>query len=187
MRLYLLRHGETDWNKEGRLQGHRDIPMNATGVRQVEAACRKLAPLRQDIRLICTSPLQRARKSAEMAAGALGYPAARIEAWPDLIERGFGEGEGLNGEERQARFPDKRFPGLESEEEIVERAGRVLERCKSLRPEGAILLVAHGAFLKALMAAALGKAYGDRELFIVEPASLHLLEEQDGRFFMRSL
>lgn len=182
MKIYLLRHGQTDWNKEWRLQGHCDIPLNQAGMEQVKQACAGLGSLGERIDGILASPLQRARVSAELAAEAVGFPKEEILTDPELIERGFGEAEGTTREERRERFQDEIFPGMESEKEICERAQRVLNRCRSQYPDKTILLATHGAFLKALMAVAIGTCYSDRTVPIVNPGSLHLLEEQDGNF-----
>lgn len=71
MNIYLLRHGETDWNREGRLQGRTDIPLNEAGREQVRRAADILAARSPHIELIVASPLARARESAEIAAGRL--------------------------------------------------------------------------------------------------------------------
>lgn len=182
MRIYLLRHGQTDWNKEWRLQGHCDIPLNQNGIEQVKATCAKLGSLGGQIDVMIASPLGRARTSAELAAEALGYPKDKILLDPDLIERGFGEAEGTTKEERMERFREEKIPGMESEEDVCRRAERVLTRCREQYPGKTILLATHGAFLKALMAVAIGTSYSDRAVPIVNPGSLHLLEDKDGKF-----
>ena len=73
MKIYLARHGETDWNSEKRFQGHRDIPMNETGIRQMEELARRIRDKGITFTGIISSPLKRARKSAEMIAEKTGY------------------------------------------------------------------------------------------------------------------
>ena len=93
MNIYLLRHGETDWNLEGRLQGHEDIGMNQNGINQIEKAAEVLAGCMQNVDVIISSPLSRARKSAEIVAGRLDYKKEDIVTDPLFIERGFGLGD----------------------------------------------------------------------------------------------
>ncbi len=87
--FYYRRHGETDWNREGRLQGWTDIPLNATGMEQARAA--KSAFHGVDIQNVCASPLSRARETASIVNDAIGAPLREID---ELQEVGFGEWEG---------------------------------------------------------------------------------------------
>ena len=88
--LFLFRHGETDWNREGRLQGHTDTPLNATGLAQAEALAETLRPHRLDA--VVSSDLMRAWTTARIVAGALGLP---LLADPGLRETNVGAAEGL--------------------------------------------------------------------------------------------
>lgn len=83
--FYLLRHGQTDWNLEGRYQGHSDVPLNATGLAQAEAAAPRLAAVPID--RIVVSPLIRALKTAAVVAEQIGKP---LHVERGLIERNFG-------------------------------------------------------------------------------------------------
>ncbi len=101
--IYLLRHGETVWNRAGRFQGQGDAPLTAAGVAQARAMGRRLA--QEDVagvRLIA-SPLYRAWQSAVLVADALSLDPHEIEFEPRLMELGFGEWEGLTREEIKAR------------------------------------------------------------------------------------
>lgn len=157
MDIYLLRHGETDWNREGLLQGHTDIPLNESGRKQVYDTVQKLASTGVKIDLIVSSPLQRARESAEIATGQLEYPPENIVVEPMLTERGFGAGEGMTLAERDQKFPDKNYPGMEPQTDLIKRAGTLFEKIVDTYIESEnisnILLVAHGAVLYALLAA----------------------------------
>lgn len=73
MNLYLIRHGETDWNAEGRLQGQTDISLNEKGKGQMSQVAEKMKQLGIGADLIVTSPLLRARQSADIVSGVLGY------------------------------------------------------------------------------------------------------------------
>lgn len=161
MNIYLLRHGETDWNKEGRIQGHTDIPLNQKGRMQIEQTIKGLAGICPGIDLIICSPLLRARESAKIAAENLNYPKDRIVVESMLIERRFGEAEGLTAAEREEKYPNYHysdisyhFPGMESFEELIERARHVFKTIvDTYKDKENILAVSHGAILAAIITA----------------------------------
>lgn len=155
MDIYLLRHGETDWNQKRLLQGHTDTLLNEKGKKQVEDTARKLADLGIRMDAIVTSPLKRARESAAIAARVLDYPQEKIVVETLLTERSFGEGEGMLLEEMKASYPDRDCPGMESKEELIRRAGLALQSITERFSDAErILLAAHGAILFALLEAA---------------------------------
>ena len=159
MSIYLLRHGETDWNKEGRIQGHTDIPLNQNGRLQIAQTAAGLAAICPDIDLIISSPLLRARESAQIAAKNLHYPSEQIFMEPLLIERCFGEAEGLTAAEREEKYPNYHysdtgynFPGMEPFDDLMKRARTALERIIELSGNRQnILAVSHGAMLAAVI------------------------------------
>ncbi|MDE7247329.1 MAG: histidine phosphatase family protein [Lachnospiraceae bacterium] len=183
MDIYLLRHGETDWNREGLLQGHTDISLNEKGRLQVKDTVKKLSGLETGIDYVVSSPLKRALESAEIAAVLLDYPKERIGVEKLLIERGFGDGEGLSIEERAAKYPDCNYPGMESQEELVKRAGQAFWKIvKDCQGAHRILLVAHGAVLFALLEAVAEKPipHGGRAAALTQ-GSLYRIRLEDGR------
>ena len=97
--LFLFRHGETDWNRQGRLQGHTDTPLNATGLAQAEALTERLRPHRLDA--VVSSDLARAWTTARIVAEGLGVP---LISEPGLREANIGEAEGLYWPEVKSRF-----------------------------------------------------------------------------------
>lgn len=101
-RVVLWRHGQTDMNLTGRIQGARDFPLNDTGLRQAREAAAALAPLGPS--LIVSSPLARARQTAEALSSLVGVD---VEADDRLKERSFGLFEGLTGAEIEERFPEQ--------------------------------------------------------------------------------
>ena len=149
MRVSLLRHGLTDWNVERRMQGRTDIPLNAEGRSQVLEAAARLAD-GPAFDAILTSPLLRAQETAELIADRLGFTSVDEAPW--LIERSFGEAEGLNVEEAHSRWPEFTSPGMESDEEVAERGLQGLESLARAMPEGRVLAVSHGAFIRHLLA-----------------------------------
>ena len=161
MNIYLLRHGETDWNKEGRIQGHTDIYLNQHGRMQIAQRTERLAGICSDMDVILCSPLSRAMESAEIAAEQLHYPKDRIMVEPLLIERSFGEAEGLTVAEREQKYPNYHysdigyvFPGMEPFEELMERAYGVFWKITdTYKDMENILVVSHGALLAAVITA----------------------------------
>lgn len=161
MNIYLLRHGETDWNKEQRIQGHTNIPLNQNGRLQIAQTAKGLAEICPDIDLIICSPLSRARESAEIAAENLHYQSERIVVEQLLIERSFGEAEGLTAVEREEKYPNYHysdtgycFPGMEPFDDLMERARNAFEKIVNLScNKQNILVVSHGAILAAVITA----------------------------------
>lgn len=155
MHIYLMRHGETDWNIVRRMQGRSDIPLNKTGLRQARQAAAGMESLPID--RILTSPLRRARQTAQAVAAGRGVPVLIEER---LVEMGFGDLEGKLLEEYpeyQCIFTDpERYVPLgdgESYAELDARCGRVLDEV--IRPlEGSyhdLLICSHGALIKGIV------------------------------------
>ena len=144
--FWFLRHGETDWNAEGRSQGRTDIPLNGVGLAQAGRAARTLAAT-GGIATIVASPLIRARVTAEIAAEALGLP---VEFDEGLQEVNFGEQEGQPmGNWYDDWIAGQYTPaGGEPFSELLARAVAAVNRATA-RP-GPVLIVAHGALFRAL-------------------------------------
>lgn len=182
MNIYLLRHGETDWNQEGRLQGHTDIPLNQNGRIQINYAAEVLTNLHVGIDLIISSPLSRAYESAGIVAERLSYEKDNIIIEPLLIERCFGVGEGLTIVERQEKYPNDIYPEMESYEDLIERAHSVFDKIvRSYKDSENVLVVAHGAILYAMLTAITdGKIIYGGKMVKLDQASVHLIKYIDG-------
>jgi broad specificity phosphatase PhoE len=170
----LLRHGQTDWNIDLRLQGTTDIPMNEFGVAQIQQAAERLAL--QDWDMILTSPLGRARHSAELVAKKLGIKELIEE--PLLLERSFGLGEGLKYDEWHKEYASlDDIPGADTAKVVGERARDLLAVIESRHAGAKILGVSHGSLIRVVLAQVSEGAVppkGER----LENASLHLLRHQ---------
>lgn len=168
MTVYFLRHGQTAWNAEKRMQGQTNVPLNDVGRRQARGAAACLPA----IGLCLTSPLQRARETARLALGGEGTP---VMDEPLLIEQGYGVAEGRDQtvayDDPQdplydyGRAPQRYRPpeGGESFEALCLRA-RVFLSCRLLPLEGqydTVLVSAHGAILCALFRELLGTPMAD--------------------------
>lgn len=186
MDIYLLRHGETDWNKMGLLQGHTDVSLNEKGRLQVSDTVKKMSGLGLQVDYIVSSPLKRALESAQIAALELNYPKERIVVEKQLIERGFGEGEGLSIEERASKYPDCDYPGMESQEDLIKRAGEAFRKIvKDCQGAERILLVAHGAVLFALLEAVAKEPipHGGRAAALTQGSIYRIRHGDDGISF----
>ena len=145
----LFRHGQTDWNINFLLQGVTDIPMNSTGIAQVKTAARALQ--RSDWDLVLTSPLGRARETAEIIAEQLGFDA--IHQQDLLIERSFGEAEGLAYDQWKLKYSNlDEIPGGESKSELTSRSELLLQNFASTHPGKRILAISHGALIRTVLA-----------------------------------
>jgi broad specificity phosphatase PhoE len=157
-RLYLVRHGETDWNAAGRLMSYTDGPLNANGEAQAAAVAAALAPVHWDRAI--SSPFLRARRTAELILAA-GVDAPALELDARLRERDMGPFEGWTDEQLLTDPIGAALRGDEGEAAGVEPEGAVLERVRefyaSIEPlEGITLIVGHGRTLRTILALSLG-------------------------------
>ncbi len=144
MTVAFIRHGQTDWNREGRLQGSSDIPLNDTGREQARDVERMLEQWTWDA--VVSSPLRRARETAQIVADGLGLPLG--PAYDDLVERDYGPLEGLPDTEVIARWPDRDYPGAEPLDSVVERCLRGLDLIDADYPGQNVVIVCHGTIMK---------------------------------------
>ncbi len=148
--LYLVRHGETDWNRQHRIQGLTDIPLNDTGREQAQAAGRLLTRRTWDA--IYTSPLSRARETASIIAAENGLP--EPIAVEQLVERNYGDAEGLNFAEIDRRYPNRsEVPGQESRADVSARVVPALRELAAAHPGESVLIVSHGGAIRSVLMA----------------------------------
>jgi broad specificity phosphatase PhoE len=185
-RITLLRHGVTTANVESVIQGQLDYPLSDVGVAQARALAAAWREAGTRFDLIVSSPLLRARKTAEILAEALGISVEFEEAWQ---ERRLGEAEGRPGDETIAaleEFPtpyEPLFRTGESEWDLFVRAAAAVQRLVR-RPPGAYLVVAHGAILNAALRSILGvpprgRAWPTR--FVFDNTGYAVLEYESDR------
>ncbi|WP_274401420.1 histidine phosphatase family protein [Sporolactobacillus sp. CQH2019] len=146
--ICLLRHGETEWNAAGRLQGREDIPLNAKGKEQAERVGQYLQ--RTEFAAVFTSPLARAKETARIVNGYIG--GLPMFESGDFTEKDYGLASGMTVQERDSHFPDGRIPGMEPFDQIEKRAMSGLEGIRRRFPDGLILLVAHGGLINTILA-----------------------------------
>lgn len=162
-RLYLVRHGETEWNALGRLQGHTDIPLNARGRDQAVAIARDLA--NEGLGAVITSDLARARETGAIVAEQLGLAAPRV--LPELRERAFGVFEGLTRDQCMERYPDAWAawhaqtdvpPGGEALPNATARMHAVLATLAAEEGDAPTLIISHGGVMRLWLVDVLGGA-----------------------------
>lgn len=167
-RLLLVRHGETDWNADGRLQGQTDRPLSDFGRQQARRLADELAA--EDFEAIYSSDLARARETAEIVGARVGLP---VMLDPDLREKDWGTWEGLTAVERDR----VEFAG-ESTEAHQERIRRALQRISERHPgDGSVLVVTHGGSMRRVQTATMGMA-----LPVVENCGRWLCAYENGAF-----
>ncbi|SFN36463.1 probable phosphoglycerate mutase/uncharacterized phosphatase [Mycetocola miduiensis] len=168
--IALVRHGETDWNLRRRLQGRADIPLNETGIEQARVLSGSFA--REDWSFVLSSPLSRASATAlEISKGADIPFAGTVD---DLIERSFGQADGATAEDIAAKWADRIFPDAEPVEDVQRRGAAVVDELVD-QYEGNLILVSHGAFIRATVFALTGEDIGG-----IANATMVLLSRTDA-------
>jgi broad specificity phosphatase PhoE len=169
--IYLARHGETEWSRDGRHTGRTDLPLTEQGERNAMRLRARLAGF--VFAKILTSPLQRARRTCELAGfgGIAGVD-------PDLVEWNYGDYEGVRTAEIRAKRPDWELfrdgcPNGESPAEIAARADRVVAHVRTIR--GNVLIFSSGHFLRVFAARWLGVEPVFGKYLMLDTASLSAL------------
>lgn len=147
--ILLVRHGETDWNLEGRVQGHTDQPLNARGLEQARALAASL--MAEPLTAVYASDLARARETGAIVARAHGL---ELTVDPDLREKDFGSWEGLTDVEIAERYPDAvrgSWGDGETSEAVAARAVAALARICATHAIGTVLVVSHGGALREML------------------------------------
>jgi uncharacterized phosphatase len=171
--LYLVRHGETDWNAQRRIQGSTDIPLNETGRMQAETTGTLLARRQWDG--IYASPLSRAVETASIIADAVGL--GEPQTISAIVERNYGEAEGLNWEEIEREFPgDSPVPGRETHAEVAERVLPALVSLAVSHPGESLIVVTHGGVIRSVV----GAVAPDDTYGAITNGSIHSFELVDG-------
>ena len=170
-KVYLLRHGETEWSLNGRHTGVTDIPLTENG----RKLARQLRPIlaREKFVMVLTSPLQRARETCELAG--LGTLASVDR---DLMEWNYGEYEGLTTDQIRRTRPDWSVfrdgcPGGESPLQVSVRADRIVSRVRAM--DGNVALFSHGHILRVLAARWINLSASYGENFLLDTATLNVL------------
>jgi probable phosphoglycerate mutase len=182
--LWLLRHGATEWARNGRHTGRTDLPLLPDGEAEASALAPALSTLRFDAVLV--SPLQRARRTAELAG--LG---AAAQITPELAEWDYGAYEGITTAEIRQQQPGWTIwangcPGGEQAAQVQQRCEQVIARSLARGPAPRVALVAHGHILRALAGTWLGLGAPGGALLTLSTATVSVLGfEREQRVILR--
>ena len=182
-----MRHGETDWNRDNRFQGHADPPLNDTGRAQARALATELAG--ENFAALYTSPLHRAAETAAILASELGLEPVHNAA---LEEVDVGSWSGLTRDEVEERFPDgyarwlEYGHGWDDGETYEELGGRVVAGLLNIgarHPDVAVLAVTHGGPIRSALAAAERVPFDDarRSIHVIGNCAVVRLAVRDGK------
>lgn len=184
--LVLVRHGETDWNRENRFQGHADTSLNQAGRAQAHVLARELAG--QGFDAVYSSPLKRAAETARIVASRLGLD---LQLSAGLMEVDVGSWSGLTRDEIEVRFPDGYERWLEyghgwdngeTYDELGERVVSDLLRIAERHADELVLAVTHGGPIRSALAASAGVSFSDarRSIAVLENCATVRLAVRDG-------
>jgi broad specificity phosphatase PhoE len=179
--IYLLRHGQTEWSRDGKHTGRTDIPLTPKGEELARAAGQTLAVLRGDaaLALVLSSPRQRALRTADLAGLTVG------EQTEDLAEWDYGDYEGLTTPQIRATVPGWTVwthPSVRGEtaDQVGARAQRVLDRVRPALTDGDVVLIGHGHFSRVLVATWLGLPATEGVRFGMDAAAVSVLGDERG-------
>ncbi|MDE1183330.1 histidine phosphatase family protein [Paraburkholderia sp.] len=195
--ILFIRHGETDWNRIKRIQGHIDIPLATSGIEQAQKLAARFArEAKQGARLdaVYSSDLQRAQQTAQPFADALGLS---LQLREGLRERSYGAFQGHDSDEIAARFPDEyaewqtRDPGFappegESLRMFYHRVLHAVEPLVAAHPDGRIACVAHGGVLDCIYRFATGRSLDAPRNYPLLNTSLNVVRFADGKATIES-
>jgi len=186
-RIILVRHGQTEWNREERFRGWADLDLNDLGKRQAEATAEKVA--QWSVAAVYSSPLRRAVTTARILAKRLGL---EVKLLPGLIDINYGEWQGLSPEEALAKDGSLyvlwlkspylvQFPGGESLREVRDRAVATVDDLITNRSEETIALVSHKVVCQLLLLHFLGLDNSHFWQVTQDVSAINLFEINDGR------
>lgn len=187
--IILVRHGQTEWNREERFRGRADVPLNTTGLSQAEALGRRIAAEWQ-VKAIYSSPLSRAVKTGEAIARHFNLS---VQIEPGLVDIDYGEWQGLSPEEARQRWPEAisawynaphtaRIPGGESLEGLRARTMNSLAALVARHLGEIIVLVGHTVVNRIILLAALGLGNEHFWQLHQDTCAINVLEVEAGYF-----
>jgi len=191
--IYLMRHGRTEWNKDGIFRGRIDVPLDDLGKQQALCAGKSLRGT--DITAAYSSPLSRAMETARLCLAGAECGLDVVEE-PGLIDLCFGEWEGKSVQQVKMRYPDSyyawennpevaSFPGGESLDEAAARAWRTLERLVSAHLDDNILLVTHRVICKLLLGEVLGSGLKAFWRIRQDTACINILQKSASGYLVK--
>ena len=188
--LYLIRHARSTWNAEGRMQGQADLPLDGVGRQQAQALAARLQ--NETLHAIYSSPLARARETAEVVAALHGLP---ITFDDRLMERNLGRWTGLTGDEANEQFPERANsdwrvtgpPGGESHEALATRAVQAFDGIVAAHPDQAVAVISHGGTLSAYLVHLLGVQTNKHVAFRFDNTAIARVKVSDRSIYLLSV
>ena len=192
--VYLIRHGETFWNREQRLQGQLDSPLTEEGIRQATVLAIKLADIRFDA--VYASDLERARHTAHIIISRTNNISVTYD--DRIRERHFGSFQGLTWEEIYAKYPDdaarelsgnamNKVPGGESKHQLLDRVIAFFNEITTRHPAQKVLVVSHGGVLNVWTKYVLGLPLETPRRFHLDNAAIIIFEYNGVHWYMKTL
>jgi broad specificity phosphatase PhoE len=186
--VYLVRHGQTAWNKEEIFRGRADVPLNERGLKEAELAAEYFRGKRVDA--IYASPISRAIQTAEKIAGVLGL---KVVPHSGITDMSFGDWEGRPIKEVEQSDPDRfrlwkeephllKVPGGETLEEVRTRTTAALEEVIPSHAQGTVILVSHRVITKVLICAILGLDNSHFWQIDQDSTAINLIRYKHGKY-----
>ena len=188
--IYLVRHGQTAWNREEIFRGRTDVPLDETGLKQAELAGEYLKEVKIDA--IYSSPLSRALETAEKIAR---FHNLKVQPLEGIIDMSFGNWEGhahqeikKNDSETYRRWREEphlvRLPGGESLDDVRVRSMAALEEVIRKHPGKALILVSHRVVNKVLICGILGLDNSHFWQISQDPTAINLIQYRNGKYIL---
>jgi probable phosphoglycerate mutase len=192
--VYLIRHGETYWNCEKRLQGQLDSPLTEEGIRQSGALAGRLSAIAFDA--VYSSDLERARQTAHIIASTAVKPIVNYDN--RIRERHFGNFQGLTWEEISVKYPEEaarelsgnpmnQVPGGESKQQLLARAISFFDDIAGRHPEQKVLVISHGGILNVWTKHVLRLPLGIPRRFHLDNAAINIFEFNGDHWYLKTL
>lgn len=175
MKIYLIRHGQTDWNLEGRFQGREDIPLNSHGILQATECGEALKDI--SFQAVISSPLSRARRTAEIIANQVGVEKVIIEK--DITERDFSKVSGLTPKEREAFYASGEEDDKEPWDDLCRRMIASIKKY-ARRYEGNIVIISHGASINSVLSLLSEGKTGTGKI-LLKNACINIISYENGK------
>jgi probable phosphoglycerate mutase len=192
--IVLIRHGQTEWNRNDRFRGRADVPLNETGLAQAEATGWRVAKAWQPV-AVYSSPLGRAVKTAEAIAKHFDLP---VQIHPGLADIDFGDWQGLTPDEARQRWPEQidrwynypelaRIPNGESLADLRQRAMQTIQELTGKHPSDTIALVGHTVINRIILLSVLG--LGNKRFWKIkqDTCAINVFEAEEDNFTLVSV
>lgn len=176
MKIYLIRHGQTDWNLEGRFQGREDIALNDNGIKQAYDCGKALKG--ESFKAVVTSPLVRARRTAEIIAKSVNVNQVIVDE--AITERDFRKVSGMTPKEREAFYASGEKDDKEPWESLSSRMMSSLKKYAELFYDNNIVMVSHGASINAVLSVLSNGETGTGKI-LLKNTCINIIHYEKGR------